>query len=87
MRTVNVSTRIVPAFESSGRYILVLYFKDMPELKFKRGGIMYRQYADRLTQILVNEYKTLIEVCIYELTKSEKARYERAGWEVNERRR
>lgn len=86
MRTVNVSTRIVPQAESSGKYILILYFKDGFSLKFKRGGIMYRQYADKLTQVLVSEYKTLTEVCIYELTKQEKARYERAGWQLNERR-
>ena len=86
MRTVNVSTRIVPAFESSGRYILILYFKDIPELKFKRGGIMYRQYVDKLTQVLVKEYKTLTEICICELTKAELARYQRAGWQINERR-
>lgn len=87
MRTVNVSTRIVPKNESSGRYILELFFKDGYSLKLKRGGIMYRQYADKLTQVLVAEYKTLIEICIYELTNAEKARYERAGWALNERRR
>lgn len=86
MRTVNVSRRIVPKNESSNRFILELFFKEGYSLKLKRGGTMYRQYADKLTQVMVQEYKTLIEICIYELTKNEMARYMRAGWQLNERR-